>query len=199
LVICHKQTLFVLGSKKIRDRFRYIIVVAGNHERICDFPQEHHDLENKFKQIPTVIYLTFNAVTFKQFGDLTILGLSWWDPADITPIFKDFKELPPAFSIDERHNSMTCPLTKISILVSHHPPYGILDDWTGNHNGAKRIVGYLDYLHQEKLLPSHHIFGHVHQLGKKTNQIMAQSQLYPTLTHINVAQSVGFFDFFYNL
>jgi len=116
----------------------------------------------------------------------------------IVPIFKDFKVLPQVISIDESGNEMNCPLSKISILVSHHPPYGVLDNWHGNHNGAKRIVGYLDLLHQNSLLPSHHIFGHVHQLGKKTNEITAQSQLYPSLTHINVAQSVGFFDFYYN-
>jgi len=190
-----KQTeYFCSWLKYIKPRFKHIIVVAGNHERICDHPMEHSDLEKFFNQI--AIYLSFKAVTFKQFGNLTILGLSWWDRADIAPVFNDFKTLPPM--IDESGTAINGAFSHTNILVSHHPPYGIMDDWHGNHNGSKRIVGYLDLLDGLNCLPSHHIFGHVHRLGKRTNEIMEKSQKHPSLTHINVAQSVGFFDFFYN-
>jgi len=107
------------------------------------------------------------------------------------------KKLPEVISIDEFGGVSNSICSKISILVSHHPPYGILDDWHGNHNGSKRIVDYLDVLNGLNCLPSHHIFGHVHRLGKKSHEIMEHSQTYPSLTHINVAQSVGFFDFYY--
>jgi Icc-related predicted phosphoesterase len=44
----------------------------------------------------------------------------------------------------------------IDILVTHEPPYGVLDCWSSNL-GSKRLLEVV-----QKLKPSVHIFGHVH-------------------------------------
>jgi len=80
-------------------------------------------------------------------------------------------------------------------LISHHPPHGILDEWGGQNKGSKRIGGYLQFLQQVQKVPSVHVFGHVHQLGKSTPSIQAHVQ---KTTFVNVAQSVAFLDYYFH-
>jgi len=70
------------------------------------------------------------------------------------------------------------------------------DEWNGNHNGSKRLVEYLKWLNQVNMTPRYHIFGHVHKLGKSTNEIMEKSSIHDT-THVNVAQSIAYMDYYY--
>jgi len=175
--------------------FKHIVVVSGNHERTCGDKWDNEHIEYTLQQIPSVSFLTFKTVTFKEFGDLSIAGLSWWDRSEISSTFKNFQSLPPAFTIDP-HGKSNSNASHISILISHHPPYGILDEWHGNHKGSKRIVEYLNWLEKANVMPQYHIFGHVHKLGKSTQEIMQKSSKH-AVTHINVGQSVGIMDYYY--
>lgn len=52
----------------------------------------------------------------------------------------------------------------IDILISHSPPYGILDKNTqGKHCGSKAL---LETIHRVK--PKYHFFGHIHEQGNKS-------------------------------
>jgi len=175
--------------------FKHIVIVCGNHERTCGANLKHDEIKHKLEKIPSVMYLTFDAVQFKEYGNLTILGISWWDPSDKTPIFNDFKTYPRnLFTIDSNGCSKApgANIDHINILISHHPPFGILDDWRGSHKGSKRIVEYLKFLEEKDLIPRLHVFGHVHKLGKKKIQEGHGKTLY-----VNVAQAVAYYDYFY--
>jgi len=179
--------------------FKYIVLVSGNHERTCGDKWENIQIEKCVQKIcgPSVIFLTFNAVIFKEYGDLTIAGLSWWDSSETKTTFKNFQSLPPSCTAAQGTViNNNCALQHISILISHHPPFGVLDDWSGNHKGSKRIVDYLQWLDQKKMMPRYHIFGHVHKLKKPIGEIMKKSSKHD-ITHINVAQSIGIMEYFY--
>ena len=46
----------------------------------------------------------------------------------------------------------------VDILVTHGPPYGILDTVNGEHLGSKATLEYV-----ERVKPGIHIFGHIHE------------------------------------
>jgi len=176
--------------------FKHIVIVCGNHERACGAKLGHGEIKARLEKINSVIYLTYDAVIFKEYGNLTILGISWWDPSDITPIFDNFKTLPSTlFTIDSKYErSVVDHIDHINILISHHPPFGILDEWRGSNKGSKRIVDYLKVLEEKDLTPRLHVFGHVHKLGKKDNEV---KEISGNIVHYNVAQSVAYYDFTY--
>jgi len=176
--------------------FKHIVIVCGNHERTCGAKLSHEDIKKKLEEIPSVIYLTFDAVILKEFGDLTILGLSWWDASDKHSIFQNFKSLPQKmFSIDSKYERcQVSNLDHINILISHHPPFGILDEWRGSNKGSQRIVEYLKLLQGVNLTPRFHVFGHVHKLGKPTRDIIAD---FDNIVYVNVAQAVAYYDYTY--
>jgi len=78
--------------------FKYVLVVAGNHERECGAQLDHLQISTILKKNAlNVIYLTFDGICFKEFGDLTFVGLSWWHYSEIGPILKTFSHCPPLF------------------------------------------------------------------------------------------------------
>jgi len=177
---------------EIQGCFKHIVIICGNHERTCGAKLNHTELKQQLETIRSVIYLTFDAIIFKEYGNLTILGLSWWDPSDITPIFNDFKTLPNLIAINSKYEQINVKIVDhIDILISHHPPYGILDEWRGNNKGSKRIIEYLKFLSSQNLKPPLHVFGHVHKLGKSEKEI---KEVHDKIVFYNVAQSVAYYD-----
>jgi len=126
--------------------------------------------------------------------------MSWWDRSDlVAPPFNEMKDLPLTQIVNNNTatQTQTSKCNHIDFLLSHHPPYGILDEWKHNFKGSHRIVNYLAFLDQKQLIPKFHIFGHVHKVGKPWGEIVQTSRLYHQLLHINVAQSVAYYDYYY--
>ena len=48
----------------------------------------------------------------------------------------------------------------VEILITHGPPYNILDNFEGDRIGSTALRNYVD-----KIQPLHHIFGHNHEKG----------------------------------
>lgn len=121
------------------------IFIAGNH----DFFFENEPRKYIEKNIPgNIIYLNDNGCTI---DGINIYG------SPITPRFMDW-----AFNRDrgkdiQKHWKLIPSNT--DILITHGPPFGILDANANNHK-----TGCEDLLKvTEKIKPQYHIFGHIHE------------------------------------
>ena len=122
-----------------------IFIIPGNHD-LTEWKSENniHNIHNK--RIPI--------------GKYNIIGYKWTLlHKDVDDQFKDLKELKKI-------------VNKKSILVTHEPPYGILDN---KYNLESKIIhlgsrAILELVKSKK--PKIHLFGHVHSMaGKKGKYI----------------------------
>jgi Icc-related predicted phosphoesterase len=123
---------------------RYKIFVGGNHDFLLeDAPREFA------KMVPdNCMYLNDSGVE--------IAGITVWG-SPITPFFFDW-----AFNrhrgADIRRHWDLIP-ARVDILVTHGPPYGILDRTArGQCVGCEELLPVV-----ERLRPRLHVFGHIHE------------------------------------
>lgn len=120
------------------------VMIAGNH----DFLAERNPEE--------FLSLVPSGVTYLNDSGVEIAGLKIWG-SPIQPWFHDW-----AFN-RQRGPEIDVHWKKIpsgtDLLITHGPPYGILDTTT---NGEK--VGCADLLRRvEEIRPRIHVFGHIHE------------------------------------
>jgi predicted phosphohydrolase len=124
------------------------LLTAGNHESLMrDFGKTIR------KRIP-------KSITYLQDQGTEIDGVRFWaSPYSIAPHFHafTFKHIGDA----ERH--WTQVLDNIDVLITHGPPYGVLD----KNVSGQRIGDAALYKRVEKIRPRLHLFGHVHECGGK--------------------------------
>jgi Icc-related predicted phosphoesterase len=120
---------------------QYKIVVAGNHDRV--FESSRAICTRYFAQ--SVMYLEDTGVAIEGFN---FYGSPW------TPEFNGW-----AFGLtDEQLERKWRGIPDVDVLITHGPPYGILDKLTpyghlGDKELAKKVVS---------TKPMLHIFGHIH-------------------------------------
>jgi len=118
---------------------KHKIVIAGNHDRIL----EKKEME---KRLEFCTYLKDNSL---EIEGIKIYGSPW------TPMFNNW-----AFMLEPdeiRKKWMMIP-DDTDILVTHGPPYGILDRTNyGQHVGCHSLLPRV-----LKVKPRYHIFGHIH-------------------------------------
>lgn len=124
--------------------YRCIIVIAGNHDGLIE------------KGVITIgsdhiHYLCDSGLTFKGFkiwgSPYTPTFLSWYFMRDRGDAIKKHWDLIPADT---------------DILVTHGPPFGILDETIeGIHVGCEDLKAAV----QERVKPRFHCFGHIHECG----------------------------------
>ncbi|CAE7211056.1 MPPED1 [Symbiodinium sp. CCMP2456] len=107
-----------------------------------------------------------------------------------------------AFAVDEeRQLAVFCSCLDagpLDVLITHGPPYGVLDRFLGVHTGSKALVRALSSSSSCGRAPSFHVFGHVHkqkgvQLGAKFPNAcdsVTESIDVPT-TFVNAASVIG--------
>lgn len=120
---------------------RHKIVVPGNHEFFLE-----SDLSKRS--------LLSNATVLIDEG-LTVMGLTIWG-SPITPLYGGaFGRSSP---VDRARLYATIP-DDVNILVTHGPPYGVLDRSPGmlRHSGCPELREAVT-----QLKPQLHLFGHVH-------------------------------------
>jgi Icc-related predicted phosphoesterase len=129
---------------------RHKVMIAGNH----DFYFESNPLHAK-SLITNAVYLNDSGIEIEGFK-------IWGSP--IQPWFYDW-----AFNRqrgeDIRKHWELIP-TDTDILITHGPPYGILDE-----TARGELVGCTDLLEvvQQRVKPRLHVFGHIHEgYGKTT-------------------------------
>lgn len=119
------------------------VVIAGNH----DFLFEHRPSEAR-RLITAAVYLEDELV---EVGGLRVWGSPW------QPRFFDW-----AFNLDRgeplREKWAAIP-PGIDVLLTHGPPYGILDRVAGgDHVGCQDLLEAV-----ERVRPRWHVFGHIHE------------------------------------
>jgi Icc-related predicted phosphoesterase len=130
------------------------ICIAGNHDRYLDpNPWQsgiHYNTAIQLtKDVPNVTYLNDSGV---EVGGLKVWGspvqpefYDWaFNRKRGEPILKHWKMIP----------------TDTDVLITHGPPFGILDLATGSdfHCGCTDLALYVDFYVRPKI----HIFGHIH-------------------------------------
>ena len=124
---------------------KYKIFIAGNH----DFFFEKQGKTTITETIPEeIIYLNDSGITIE--------GLNIWG-SPIQPEFMDW-----AFNrkrgAEIKHHWDLIP-NNTDILITHGPPYGILDkNMREKHTGCEELKKKVDILE-----PKLHIFGHIHE------------------------------------
>ncbi len=125
--------------------YKWKIVIAGNHELIC----ESFQYVMICNYIPNGIYLQDSSVTIEG---IKFYG-SPWQPKFNNWAFnlpRDSKLLQKKWDILHEDTD---------ILITHSPPYGILDKKSddGESLGCKFLRNKVD-----SIRPTYHVFGHVH-------------------------------------
>ena len=128
--------------------YKYIIIVAGNHERL--FEDEPSFAEEM---------LTNNSnITYLQDSSVVIEGIKFYG-SPYTPAFCNWAfQLHNDEEAKEKWNSIP---TDTDVLITHGPAYGILDQITtpvmGDNLGCKELQKRI-----EEINPKVHICGHIH-------------------------------------
>lgn len=123
-------------------KFKHIIYVAGNHDRIFE--------KDKKRAKAILSHATYLEDRLIQVEGFKIYGSPW------TPTFLNW-----AFMLPEEELKLIFSRIpkKVDILVTHSPPAGILDAVT-----LERSVGS-EALYEAvmKVKPRYHLFGHIHE------------------------------------
>lgn len=116
--------------------YQYKIFIAGNH----DYSLEGKAQERIQNFLPDNCYYLYNS-------GVTIKGINFWG-------------IPFFFSLDESNvDSKTYELIpdNTDVLITHRPPYGILDQSNHRRYGSIDLLEALNRTH-----PTYHLFGHIH-------------------------------------
>lgn len=132
------------------------VFITGNH----DYVFQYFDKEDSLNY-PSVNYLCDSGT---EFEGLKIWGSPW------TTKFLDQNPRAMAFVVDtdeELNKKWKLIPSDIDLLVTHSPPYGILDKITKKGDPH---VGFLSLRHHVicRIKPKIHAFGHVHEYGGKS-------------------------------
>lgn len=155
--------------------YRKIIVIAGNHD---NFLQK---LKSKYFGMPVYHdhceYLCDSAT---EFEGLKIWGSPW------TKTFKGMNPKCKAFTCDteeELYEKFVQVPPDTDILITHSPPYGILDkNFKDEHCGSKSLRNItLDGSYFKKF--RYHIFGHIHEMGN--HQLDLNITRFINASHVN--------------
>lgn len=131
---------------ELQDNYEHKVFIAGNH----DFFFQDNPLQSKelLSEYPNIIYLQDNMVEIDQ---IKIYGSPW------QPEFYNW-----AFNLPRNGEKLLekwklIP-TDIDILVTHGPPFGILDYTVQGLNVGCEVM--LDEL--KRIKPKIHSYGHIH-------------------------------------
>jgi Icc-related predicted phosphoesterase len=121
---------------------RHIVFVPGNHDRLF-----YEDPKEALKLLPGVIVLLDETV---ELLGLRIYGTSWLR----------FKHGKFPFEIESLSEMFAKIPTNTDILVTHSPPYGIMDlNGKGEHLGSDSLLREI----KDRVKPKLHVFGHTHR------------------------------------
>lgn len=126
-------------------QFKNIIVIGGNH----DFPFQVNPMEARN-------LLRDQGITYLQDEAVTIEGVKFYG-SPWTPTFFNW-----AFMKDrgeEIQQEWAKIPTDVDVLITHGPPYGILDPgFKAAHVGCEDLLFELE----NRISPKLHVFGHLH-------------------------------------
>lgn len=123
--------------------YKYKILIAGNHDLVLErFPELSGTI------ITNAIYL--------EDSEIIIEGLKIWG-SPVTPNFYDWAFMKER-GLELQEHWKKVP-SKVDILITHGPPYGILDKtFDGDFAGCEALLEVV-----KKIKPKIHVFGHIHE------------------------------------
>ncbi len=135
-----------------------VVIIAGNHDWFLEDEQQARvclrDLAARSGRGPRIHYLADSGVT--------IAGVKFWG-SPWTPKFYDW-----AFMKEDDELAVfwgRIP-SDTDVLISHGPPYGILDKVPREHTGSRTLLARVQLVQ-----PVVHIFGHIHEQGGKHERV----------------------------
>jgi len=137
------EEVAAFGASLMSYPHKHKIVIAGNHDRV-------------FEQDGNVAGLMLHDCIYLQDGLVEIDGVkiygSPWQPEFCGWAFN----LPRGEDLKRKWDMIP---EDTDILVTHGPPYGILDMNSRNYNvGSKTLLDAV-----QRVQPKYHIFGHIHE------------------------------------
>ena len=146
-----------LGDQK----YKKSIFIAGNHDNDWFFRAQ--TLINLCNPAPQIEYLCDSGT---EFEGLKLWGTPW------TKTFPGMNQKCKAFTCDtEEELAVKFELIPedIDILISHGPPYGILDEVEDRESGKVINTGSSALREAvDRVRPAYLIFGHIHEHGGKS-------------------------------
>lgn len=150
---------------------RHKVITFGNHDRCAE---EFLDLVRAVFD-PSVSVLVNESVEIE--------GVTLWGSPN-TPPFMDWNFMSTEEELEEIYKSMP---KKVDVLITHGPPFGILDPgWKVQHAGSNALLDV--FLNHEIKI---HVFGHLHgaggkksyQCGTKFYNVAACDEAYQLVNH----------------
>jgi len=127
-----------------------IVIVPGNHDKCFEF-----DFSSVSELFEDRINILINQ-------SLRVDGINIWGSPYTLP-FMDWYFMADEDRLREIYDSMP---GNIDILITHGPPYGILDPgWKEPHVGSKSLLAAVA---SRTGHIKHHVFGHLHGAGGKS-------------------------------
>lgn len=168
-------------------RSKYKIIVAGNHDFcLSKKTKEEKDAIFNRPEYQDIIYLENSGITFP---DLNINFFGFPHTVRRNVFYRGC-----AFEISGDKFNEICNQrfkSKIDILITHSPPYDIMDvDYRKWHHGSTCLLN--DLILRER--PKVHIFGHNHDV----NGMMLGKVDGDEIMFINCSQSPIIFDYLYD-
>lgn len=138
-----------------RQDYRKKIMIAGNHDNFCtQWAISNDSIYDSLVKKPSFSYLCDSGEEFEGFK---IWGSPW------SQRFVGQNPHCMAFTLDHDNqliNKFEMIPHDTDILITHSPPFGILDKTTnGEHVGSTYLFNWLKYVGRPKL----HVFGHIHE------------------------------------
>jgi len=126
--------------------FKHRILIAGNHDRLFEQQQTKQKLLTEFNNI---VYLEDSSIIIEG---INIYGTPY------QPAFRNW-----AFNLPRDGNELKSKWAQIpedtDILITHYPPYGVLDEVAEGINvGCKMLNERV-----KQIKPTIHAFGHIHE------------------------------------
>lgn len=119
------------------------IVIAGNHDML-------------FEKNPLLAQSMLNDCHYLQDSEVVINGIRFYGTPWQPEFFNWAFNLPRGNALKEKWDKIP---EDVDVLITHSPPYGILDQITPNkeHLGCKDL-----WIAVQRIQPRLHIFGHIH-------------------------------------
>lgn len=144
-----------LANQIYAEKYKHILWIAGNHDLICQLSGFRRLWEKSMygDALKNIHYLQDEAIKIEE---LNFYGYPW-----VPPIWG-------AFNCEDgiRMEKIDEISSDIDILISHGPPYAILDRARSGNVGCQLLANQLFYRIQPRLV----IMGHIHE-AYGTNKI----------------------------
>jgi Icc-related predicted phosphoesterase len=146
--------------------------IGQNYNEAIDFFEWLHGIKVEYKLVVPGNHDTswYNFMrNSNPYPDIEVLdfGITWFGKTSIATMAHT-----PTFGYGWAYNESSKKLEQrcnaipdhVDILVTHGPPYGILDMTNGKHVGCKHLLRRI-----KEIKPNVHIFGHLHDEHSHTN------------------------------